>query len=134
MKKLALTSFAVLVALIGFTAILVCLPCNNDRCGSHEGCEMSDGKCDGGKESCQKGNEKRIVKKWTDADGKVHEEVTVTVGDDGGAMGTCPMEMGDHSGCCGCCQMKNGGGHCNMGEGGDSIKVDTATVKVRGKL
>lgn len=182
MKKLAITSVAVLIALIGFTAILVCLPCGDGFCAvedSHNGCEMHNGKsscaeasgdkCSGekgtcgheGKSSCGSeekcshnsegcgkgqghhdgcggGHEKCSMKEWTDADGKCHKEVKVTVGGEGcGAHQFegkgCPMEMGDHNGCCGCCMMKHGGGmNCMMDSAGsDSVRV---RVRVRGKL
>jgi hypothetical protein len=58
MKKLAITSVAVLIALIGFTAALYMIPCG-DCCGQQEGCEMHDAKssCDkshGDKSPCDK--------------------------------------------------------------------------------
>src|ERR1044071_7744650 len=128
MKKLAITSVVVLIALIGFTAVLYFLP-GGDCCVKKEGCEMRmhDQQCSGdmGKhEGCGKGQghhdgcmqEKRMVKEWKDADGKVHKEVKVIIGGegDGMEMRSCPMESGDHSGCCGCCMMKQGGGSCKM--------------------
>ncbi len=174
MKKLAITSFAVLVALIGFTAILVFLPCGDVCCGEkteqhgsncsgekkdckHEGkCEdkksgcTHEGKCgkeksgcgsenhgngksgcdkgEGNHEGCGGGNEKCMVREWTDADGKVHKEVKVMIDGDGKGM-SCPMEGSNHSACCGCCPMKNGNSHGHDSAGNDSVRI-----KVRGKL
>ena len=113
MKKLAITSVVVLIALIGFIAVLCFLPGNN-CCGKQEGCEMREAKCSGemrgdkcgGKhEGCGKGqghhedcgnaNEKRMVREWKDADGKVHKEVKVIIGGEGDGMNMgsgCPME------------------------------------------
>ncbi len=188
MKKLAITSFAVLVALIGFTAILVFLPCGDVCCGEkteqhgskcsgekkdckHEGkCDNKksgcahegkcgkeksgcahEGKCgkeksgcgsgnhengksgcdkgEGSHEGCGGGNEKCMVREWTDADGKVHKEVKMMIDGDGKGM-SCPMENSNHSACCGCCPMRNGGGYHH----GDSSGSDSVRIKVRGKL
>lgn len=52
MKKLAITSVAVLIALIGFTAILFFLAGGEGCCGEKEGCEMHDAKSSGEKEAC----------------------------------------------------------------------------------
>ncbi|MEO5641825.1 MAG: hypothetical protein ABIQ40_19000 [Bacteroidia bacterium] len=156
MKKLAITSVAVLIALIGFTAILVFLPCGDGCHGKKDGCELREAKCSGDKKDCThagkcgdeksgcemgkghhdgcgSGNEKCSMKEWTDADGKCHKEVKVVINGDGkGDMhGACPMENADHSGCCGCCPMKNGGANsCH----GDAEENDSVKVKVRGKL
>jgi hypothetical protein len=152
MKKLALLTVGVAIVIVGFMAILYCLPCNNACCGQQDKCEMKDGngKCghdeackDGdskcsGHEGCENGKENCQIKEWTDADGKCHKEVRVTVGGDGDQMGGCNMQMGNggsscnmqmgNHGCCCCCMMMSG---CSMG---DSAKSDTAHVKVRGKL
>jgi hypothetical protein len=192
MKKLAITSIAVLIALCGFIAILYFLPGN--CCGEKHGCEMRDAKCSGehdaksscseapgdkcsseekdckhegkcgdkkesckahgnhscemgemesghgcemkdGPNGCKTGNERRIVKEWTDKDGKVHREVKVMINGDGkgDAHMSCPMEMGAHSGCCCCCMMMHGGMN-SCGHGMDSMEADTVRMKVRGKL
>jgi hypothetical protein len=153
MKKLAITSVAVLIALIGFTAVLCLLPGGN-CCGERDGCEMHDGKCphekgmSGGKCSHDKdgcemeegkcGGEKRMVKEWKDADGKMHKEVKVTIGDEGCGgdyqyeKGACQMGNGGQNGCCCCCMMMMNG-HGEM-MNSDSMKMDTVRVKVRGKL
>ena len=154
MKKLTLLAAGVLLALIGFIAVLHFLP---------------GGKC------C--GHEQRCEKEWKDGDGRMHKEVRVEIRDgegmechhcihggcgdmkmDGGCphgrmemhgecgdmkMKTdsgCSMEMpamgcGGMHGCCCCCMMMMHGGmdHCMMG---DSMKPDTmrVKVKVRGKI
>src|ERR1041385_4105500 len=111
MKKLMITSVAVLIALIGFTAVLCLLPCNGSCCHGerdgkcdHEGhpsCsfmgEMRDGKCPYDKGECSMG------------EGKCEE------GHEG-----CGMEQGKcsmHEGCsmhkgCGMEGMENG--KCGM--------------------
>jgi hypothetical protein len=148
MKKLAITSVAVLIALIGFTAVLCLLPGGN-CCGERDGCEMhdgkcphekgmSDGKCSHDKSGCEMnegkcGGEKRIVKEWKDADGKMHKEVKVTIGGDGDMQmgGSCQMGNNGQGGCCCCCMMMMNG---HDGMMNDSMKMDTVRVKVRGKL
>ncbi|MDQ3111124.1 MAG: hypothetical protein M3R17_14620 [Bacteroidota bacterium] len=161
MKKLAVTSIAVFIALCGFIAILCFLPCNENCCGGNDECNKQetkcsgekkdcdhDAKCSGDNESCHEGkgehrgghdgcgggNENCSVREWKDGDGKCPKEVKVIINGDGkgDAHGSCPMEMGDHSGCCGCCMMKHGGGmNCS---GMDSMGEDSVRIKVRGKL
>ena len=143
MKKLTLLAAGVLLALIGFIAVLYFLP------GGH---------------CC--GNEQRCEKEWKDGDGRMHKEIRVEIRDNegmechhgemhggcgdmemhGGCSGDmkmdsgCQMKMpmtgcGEMHGCCCCCMMMMQGGmdHCRMN---DSMKMDTmrVRVKVRGKI
>lgn len=133
MKKLALTSIGVAIALVAFMTILYCLPCNENACGDRDRCEMKDGggKCHGEEDGCAmgdmkcknekgcEGKEMRCEKEWKDADGKCHKEVKVMIGGAHGMMGEgCGMH-GD---------MKMGHGECGMhgkmkmGEGGCGMK------------
>lgn len=156
MKRLLITTVVVALALVGFIAVLMLLPCNGTCCHDKNKCEMrdDDGKCSGEKDAYE-GKEHRTEKVWTDADGKMHREVMVTMGDgDGmkngcgemkgcsGDKGKCNMEKGmemggkcemhgnmEMHGCCCCCMMMNG----MMGK--DSMpKGDSVHVKVRAKL
>jgi hypothetical protein len=153
-----ITSVAVLIALIGFTAVLCLLPCNGDCCHGerdgkcemrdgkcpyekgecsmgegkceegHEGCGMEQGKCSGGHEGCS-------MHKGCGMEGMENGKCEMKGMEDGKCMmhsdGSCNMEMGNHGCCCCCCMMMNMKG-CHMDN--DSAKTDSAHVKVRGKL
>jgi hypothetical protein len=164
MKKLFLLTVVVAVALIGFITILCFLPCNGQCCHEKNKCEMTDenGKCSGDKNACE-GKEHRTEKVWTDADGKMHREIIVTMGDGGGVSGGkmngCPMDKGkcgmgmengkcemdkgmDRSGkcgmemhgCCCCCMMMMNGMMGNHGMDSMQKSDSSVHVKVRGKL
>lgn len=153
MKKLALTAVGVAIVLVGFMAILYCLPCNTNCCderercemkegggkcsGEHKGCDKGDMKCSGKMEGCEKGDmkcsgkmdgcegkEKCSVKEWKDAEGKCHKEVKVIVGGDGHGM---DMMGGGECGMHGKMQMGEGGcdmkGKMQMGEGCSMMKM-----------
>src|SRR5665213_3837862 len=100
MKKLLLTVIGVTVVFVRFITILCLLPCNQNRWHYHrEQCDPDsyrekdgDGKCSGDKDACE-GKEHCTEKCWTAADGKMHKEVRVMIGDDK-EMGNCPMENG----------------------------------------
>jgi hypothetical protein len=157
MKKLAVTSIAVLIALCGFIAILYFLP--GGCCGDKQGCEMRESKCSGEKEGCEHkgkcGEEKEKCMGHGDHSQKMESghgcemkdgpngcksgndrKVKIMINGDGkgDVHMSCPMETGDHSGCCGCCMMnQQGWGKC-WETNSDSSKTDSVRMKVRGKL
>jgi hypothetical protein len=155
MKRLLITTVVVAIALAGFTAVLTLLPGNGKCCHDKNKCEMRDGdeKCSGDKDACE-GKEHRTEKVWTDADGKVHREVRVTMGDGDEMEGGCKDEMNGCSGEKGKCSMDKGmemGGKCEMQGamqmhgcccccmmhgmmGKDSMAKDSVHVKIRAKL
>ena len=90
MKKLTLLAAGVLLALIGFIAVLYFLPGSN-CCGHEQRCE----------------------KEWKDGDGRMHKEVRVEIRDGEGMQ--CPH--GEMHGGCGEMQMHGGCGDMKM-EGG----------------
>ena len=59
MKKLVLLTVGVAIVLVGFMAVLYCLPCKGECCDRHDRCEMKDGdgKCSE-HEGCKDGDEK----------------------------------------------------------------------------
>ena len=153
MKKLALTTIGVAIVLIGFMAILYCLPCINgchgdrDTCemkdsskcsGHHEGCKDGDGKCSEHHEGCEKGNGKTCPMEQ----GGCKME--------GMENGGCKMEGMEKEGC----EMQSGGSSCSMENGNqccccckmmmmmmngckmkcDSMKKDSVHLKIRGKM
>ena len=142
MKKLAITSVVVLIALIGFTTVLCLLPGGN-CCGYHNRYEMHDGKCPHG-QSCEgmegkcEGMENGKCGMQGMENGKCGMQGMGNgkCGMQGMENGKCGMQgMGDgksmmHSGCCCCCMMMMNMKGCNM----DSMKMDSTHVKVRGKL
>lgn len=137
MKKLAITSVAVLIALIGFTTVLCLLPggncCSGEREGEcemwkgkcphekgeyrmgegkcedrPEGCEMHKGKCEGEKNECE--GEK----------GECGHERTMVKewkDADGKMHKEVKVIVGGDEEMGGSCQMHSGGGSCNMGMG-----------------
>jgi hypothetical protein len=150
MKKLMITSVAVLIALIGFTAVLCFLPGENccgdrDKCEMRDGkcphekgeCSMSEGKCEGGQESCGMEHGKCGMEGMEHGkcgmEGMENGKCGMEGMENGKCMmhsgGSCTMEMGNH-GCCCCCMMMMNMKGCSM----DSMKMDSTHVKVRGKL
>lgn len=106
MKKIFLTSFGVLIVLIGFIAILHFLPCKDGACygekrghcavdGKHEGCEGKGHGCDPdsyrGKAGCEgkghgcdsKGSCERKGDHCGDGHGKMHKEIRIEMHGDG---------------------------------------------------
>ncbi|MBI3510049.1 MAG: hypothetical protein HY064_05260 [Bacteroidetes bacterium] len=110
MKKLAITSAAVFIALIGFIVILWLIPCNGKCCRWKNNCqmEMKDGKC-GDNDHCR-----QIVTETCDSNGNIHKEVRIIVGDDDDG-----------------CPMMNGGNSCDKDNGGCSMKGNSCPMPVR---
>lgn len=91
MKKLLGYAVGVLVAMAGFIAVLYLLP--DKGCGG-EHCSMDHSMC----------KEQRKERVWTDAEGKVHKEVIVTM-EEGGGMDGCKMHHGSEGKMEGGCKM-----------------------------
>ncbi len=128
MKRLFLTSFGILVVLIGFIAVLHFLPCRGGACcgekqghcavdGKHEGCESKGHGCEGksgceGKAGCEEKGHGCESKGHGcgDGHGKMHKEIRMEMHGDGGCA------HGEMSKGCGHGKMDAAcGGHGNPG-------------------
>ena len=152
MKKLVLLTVGVAIVLVGFMAVLYCLPCKGECCDRHDRCEMKDGdgkcsehegckdgdekcsdehhegcmegneKCSGHHEGCENGKTCPMEQGGCKMEGMEHNGCSMQMGN------SCNMQMGH--GCCCCCMMMMMNG-CHME---DSAKSDSVHMKVRGKL